>query len=106
MSAAGLRREISRGRLASERIAGRQYTTLGDVARMRERCREARAPDCGSEELTAKRPNPSGSSETDSTEKALAAVQESVRKLKDSSPPTSPKSTRPHVNATVIPLRS
>ncbi|WKA29342.1 excisionase [Bradyrhizobium roseum] len=36
---AGLRREIARGRLEYEVIAGKQFTTLADIKRMRERCR-------------------------------------------------------------------
>ena len=40
MSERGLKREIDRGRLAFERIAGKTYTTLRDIKRMRELCRE------------------------------------------------------------------
>jgi hypothetical protein len=39
MTAAGLRREAGRGHLAIERIAGKDYTTLANVERMRELCR-------------------------------------------------------------------
>src|ERR1700737_4565873 len=46
MTAAGLRREGARGRLVIERIAGKDYTTLGKIERMREICRvQAKAPD-------------------------------------------------------------
>jgi hypothetical protein len=46
MSAAGLRREAARGRLVIERIAGKDYTTLANIERMRELCRvEAKVPD-------------------------------------------------------------
>jgi hypothetical protein len=49
MTAAGLRREAERGRLVIERIAGKDYTTLANIERMRELCRvEAKAPTCGS----------------------------------------------------------
>lgn len=49
MSASGLRREASRGRLVIERIAGKDYTTLSNIERMRELCRvETRVPGCGS----------------------------------------------------------
>jgi hypothetical protein len=39
MTAAGLRREAKRGRLVIERVAGKDFTTLGHIARMREQCR-------------------------------------------------------------------
>src|SRR5205823_5386395 len=49
MSASGLRREAKRGRLVIERIAGKDYTTLGCIERMRELCRViAKVPDSGS----------------------------------------------------------
>src|SRR5438132_12344893 len=48
MTASGLRREAGKGRLAIERVAGKDYTTLGAISEMRQRCRvEAREPDCG-----------------------------------------------------------
>src|SRR5882724_2054642 len=49
MTAAGLRREAKRGRLIVERVAGKDYTTLGNIERMRTLCRvQAKVPDCGS----------------------------------------------------------
>jgi integrase len=39
MTASGLRREASRGRLTIERIAGKDFTTLAAIASMREKCR-------------------------------------------------------------------
>src|ERR1700683_4783164 len=39
MTASGLRREASRGRLITERIAGKDFTTLGNIDRMSELCR-------------------------------------------------------------------
>jgi hypothetical protein len=68
MTASGLRREHLRGRLNVERIAGKDYTTLADIDRMRELCRvQRKAPDYGSAlpavEATAP-PMPSGSSLT------------------------------------------
>jgi hypothetical protein len=48
MTASGLRRESARGRLVIERIAGKDYTTLGNIERMRELCRvEGKASGCG-----------------------------------------------------------
>src|SRR6267143_27765 len=44
MTVAGLRRERDRNRLIIEKIAGKEFTTLAHVERMRELCRdEARA---------------------------------------------------------------
>ena len=44
MTASGLRREAARGRLVIERIAGKDYTTLANIERMRKLCRvEAKA---------------------------------------------------------------
>jgi len=40
MGVSGLRREIKRGRLAIETIAGKQFTTLNAIERMRELCRD------------------------------------------------------------------
>jgi hypothetical protein len=39
MTASGLRRERDRGRLIIERTAGKDYTTLANIDRMRELCR-------------------------------------------------------------------
>src|SRR5271163_4187044 len=39
MTVSGLRREAARGRLMTERIAGKDFTTLADIDRMRELCR-------------------------------------------------------------------
>jgi len=45
MTVSGLRREIARGRLAVEIIAGKQFTTLADIEEMRSQCRvRARVP--------------------------------------------------------------
>src|SRR6266699_2842510 len=67
MTASGLRREGARGRLVIERIAGKDFTTLANIERMRRLCRvDVRAPDsisdsaadeklCGSSSTTAVR---------------------------------------------------
>lgn len=44
LTASGLRRESARGRLVVERIAGKDYTTLANIERMRELCRVAQNP--------------------------------------------------------------
>jgi hypothetical protein len=49
MTGSGLRREGARGRLVIERVAGKDYTTLANIERMRELCRvEVKVPDSGS----------------------------------------------------------
>jgi hypothetical protein len=46
MTVAGLRRERDRNRLVIEKIAGKDFTTLAHIERMRELCREeVRGPD-------------------------------------------------------------
>ena len=40
MTTSGLRKELARGRLIVERIAGEDYTTLANIDLMRELCRE------------------------------------------------------------------
>jgi hypothetical protein len=44
MTASGLRREANRGRLVIERTAGKDYTTLAAIERMRELCRSSPRP--------------------------------------------------------------
>src|SRR5580692_12706748 len=73
MTASGLRREGARGRLVIERIAGKDYTTVANIKRMRELCRvEARVPGCGSENAAVA--NQSGSSEMETAKRARAAL--------------------------------
>jgi hypothetical protein len=49
MTAGGLRREAKRGRLAIERTAGKDYTTLAAIEEMRQLCRVVpKDPVCGS----------------------------------------------------------
>jgi len=62
MSASGLRRERDRLRLIVERIAGKDYTTLANIERMRELCRvDVKVPDCGSENVGEGPPSGSSS---------------------------------------------
>src|SRR5271165_7197840 len=80
MTASGLRRESARGRLVVERIAGKDYTTLANIERMRELCRvEARERDfgCARPNTTGKAASPtppSGISKTVNTARALDAA--------------------------------
>src|SRR5437764_3717708 len=69
MTASGLRREAARGRLTIERIAGKDFTTLDEIKRMRELCRvQVKELDCSNEsgDTAAEHlsPKPSGSSKT------------------------------------------
>jgi hypothetical protein len=89
MTASGLRREAGRGRLTIERIAGKDYVTLAEIDAMRQRCRrEATAPAVASRGTME---SPSGVSEAERIELALAAARLSASKLRNHSPPTSPK---------------
>src|SRR5689334_19191815 len=86
---AGLRREIGRGRLTYETIAGKQFVTLRAIEEMRKKCRvEARdhGSGCNQPEETGngKSSNrPSGSSETDRASAALDAARAKISKLKE-----------------------
>lgn len=114
MTAKGLRREISRGRLAFARVAGKDYVTLNDLDAMVKACRqEPKARDCGrvpqDETSDAASPTPpSGSSLTVPISAAHAAASTIVQALKRRSGATSPKSisTGRRTKANVIQLKS
>src|SRR5215213_9941464 len=79
MTASGLRREAARNRLAIERIAGKQYTTLSAVDEMRRLCRETpKGPDSGRSAAVViaevKTGGPLGSSGTGQSNAALACA--------------------------------
>src|ERR1022692_2981746 len=92
MTASGLRRETARGRLFIERIAGKDYTTLANIERMRELCRvEVKAPACGSNlrAATQRRDSagvPSMSSGMARPSAALVSAKAKLNKLKGSLP--------------------
>lgn len=101
MTVSGLRREIARGRLDVEHTAGRYYTTLAAIKRMREACRVRRSvPASTSAPVTA-----TGTSETDSESAALAALKLTAQELRKPSRPISPRNTNRR-SAKVIPLVS
>src|SRR5262245_31519354 len=80
MKLSGLRREIARGRLAYEVIAGKHYTTLADIEEMRKLCRvQPRALDSTSAVRAAKTgsssSSPSGSSSTEEGRSLPDALQ-------------------------------
>src|SRR5262245_52746321 len=110
MTASGLRREAARGRLVVERIAGKDYTTLASIERMRELCRlEAKAPvsGCsqrGETDMAGSWNRPSGSSVTAASNEALVSARAKLRRLSERSPTTSPPNTAPRGSATVTPL--
>ena len=101
MSASGLRREAAKGRLAIERIAGRDYTTLQAIQQMRTKCRvEAKALASGFSQLDGTSTDKSssvrsGSSATAALNEALAAARVKLRKLKERSPIISTANTEP-----------
>lgn len=111
MTAAGLRREAQRGRLALMRIAGKDFTTLAAIREMMDRCRVAPsdlAYGSGRSEpapMEACEPPP-GSSSTSADRSALDAALTIAGALKQRSPDTSPASRRRTGRATVIPLKS
>src|SRR5262245_2091082 len=112
ITASGLRKEAARGRLVIERVAGKDYTTLAAIAKMRELCRQnpkdhtsgSGKPGATNE---AERPTkPSGSSSMDRIKRAQSAAGMIVRELKERSPGTSTASTsRRQKRASVIPLK-
>src|SRR5436190_17608652 len=81
MTVAGLRRERDRNRLVIEKIAGKEFTTLVHIERMRELCRdEARVQDSSLKPPVKTREERSptrqpGSSETTAGISAQAALQ-------------------------------
>jgi hypothetical protein len=91
MTAAGLRREGARGRLVIERIAGKDYTTLAHIERMRELCRvEAKVPGSTSggnaeTKMDRSRREPHGSSATDGGTSPRVALLHKLGKLKSNS---------------------
>jgi hypothetical protein len=86
MTASGLRREATRGRLQVERIAGKDYTTLEAIKRMRELCRvQAKEPACANERrdtvMGSSSPKAPGSSQME----AAVSPQDALRaRLKQS----------------------
>jgi hypothetical protein len=104
MTASGLRREAARGRLTIERIAGKDFTTLGAIAEMREKCRaQQHHPDSTCESAATAAIN--GSSLTKDANYAQAHLQMIAEKLKRRSNDTSAENTN-QTSATVIPLGS
>lgn len=97
MTASGLRREMDRGRLVIERIAGKLYTTLADIERMRALCREERkAQDCGcanQEGMATRAAQQSGLSSTETAKSSLDALLMMLDQPNENSSSTSERST-------------
>jgi hypothetical protein len=112
MTASGLRREAKRGRLVIERTAGKDYTTLGHINRMRELCQlEAKDPGCiydvRAETMKADT-HRFGSSSTVKISAARAALHTMLQEPNALSPGISPASTQGQLDnaAAVIPIKS
>ena len=94
MTASGLRREAARGRLRIERIAGKDFTTLDEIKRMRELCRvQIREPGFTNEKpditIESSFTKPCGSSRTEhaiSPQDALRARLKQSRLAKQNKP--------------------
>jgi hypothetical protein len=110
MTSSGLRREAARGRLAIERIAGKDFTTLRAINEMRKQCRvEPKAPGSGcsrrDETNTVESSNKlCGVLETAAKNEALVSARAKLSKLSERSPITLPPNTAPRESATVSPL--
>src|SRR5258707_42894 len=85
MTASGLRREAERGRLVIERVAGKDFTTLANIERMRQLCRVPQKELVSGSALKNEIPTGRsanaryGSSETDRAKSARAALQRIAR---------------------------
>ena len=74
ISGKALQREAAHGRLEIERITGKDFTTLGAIERMRERCRvQPSHPHCTSANAPAG--NPSSSFSIEAARSALAEAR-------------------------------
>jgi hypothetical protein len=95
MTVSGLRKEAGRGRLVIERIAGRDYTTMADIRRMRELCRvQPKVLDFTSALREVEKENTTSSSTlpTDDTKRAQDAAEQIFEGLKQRYSGTSPAS--------------
>jgi hypothetical protein len=81
ITVAGLRREAARGRLVLERVAGKDFTTLANIERMRELCRVEAKVHASISGIAASAP-PSGSSSTMAAKSAQARAKAISAQLK------------------------
>src|SRR5688572_30366979 len=99
ISESSLRREAKRGRLRVEIIAGKTFTTVNEIERMRGRCRvEVRVPVSTSDQPATGPESspikPLGSSGTAQDTTPLDALNAKLQRLSKSSRTTSQKNTR------------
>jgi hypothetical protein len=113
MTASGLRKEAKKGRLAIERTAGKDYTTLRAIEEMRQLCRlRLEVRDYGSDArgampVGASLTPPCGLSSMESISRAQNAALTIVSELKERSKHISTASTsRPLKKARVIQIKS
>jgi hypothetical protein len=112
VTASSLRNERKAGRLLTEMVANKEFTTLRDIQEMRKLCRvKQKEPGCGSNpksetETGGSSIEPHGSSVTDRGRSGRAALQESVKARKESSPATSPANIKQTGAPVVVPLKS
>ena len=113
MTVSGLRTEARKGRLVIERVAGKDFTTLAAIERMRVLCR-GQQPDLtyGSGQNAAigagkSVTSPAGSLSTESINRALAAYEVTAAELNARLNATSAASTSPRRRrGSVVPIRS
>jgi hypothetical protein len=112
MTVSGLRKERDRKRLVVEKIAGKEFTTLRNIERMREQCRAPQkvlASGSNPKSETLKESSsggPRSSFETERAKSARAALEQTAKGLSKPSPSTSPKNTQSRGTANVILLKS
>ena len=105
-----LRKEIARGNLRAERIAGKLFVTLAAIEDMRKRCavQKAEPISCSASQDVPANADDGSSSTTPATadvKQAQAHLNRIAQRLKKPSPTTLPKSTSPN-SAQVVPLKS
>jgi hypothetical protein len=88
ITVAGMRKEIARGNLAVEKIAGKLFTTLNEIKRMRNKCRVQERDHNFTNDLRREEVRPLGSCETDQgslAESLEYIVRKTRQKLRKSS---------------------
>jgi hypothetical protein len=110
LTAAGLRSEAHKGHLVIETIANKQFTTLNNIEKMRETCRDNQKGQGSGSNRSGKKTAGSasgqhGSSATERAKLARAALEETAKQLSERSENISPKNISPQNSATVTRLR-
>src|SRR5262249_56210861 len=90
-----LRRETKRGRLAIERTAGKDYTTLANIEQMRQLCRvEAKVLDSGSDQKRLRTESSSAGQPGSSSMTAGISPRDALRTRLKKPSATSPNTLR------------